>query len=88
MMEYRPLFYDLAIRPGAIYWTKVLHLPQPYAQGKDWVDSHKSSAFDFNYFTMGFEGYNNDAVGDSKTDGDVRAKSHACFIRTVFGEAK
>lgn len=44
----------------------------------------KSSAFDMNYFTMGFEGYGgNDAIPGNNTD-----NSHACFIRTVIPVSK
>lgn len=74
-----PLFYDLYKRPGAIYWCERYYKNVPYTPNKDWIDNSKSSAFDMNYFTMGFEGYGgNDAMEGSKND------SHACFIRTVI----
>lgn len=90
MMEYRPLFYDLAIRPGAIYWTKRYRENMPGIPGhSDWPDNRYASAFDFNYFTMGFEGYTNDAIGVISGDKNkILTQSHACFIRTVFGEEK
>lgn len=87
MMAYRPLFYDLAIRPGAIYWSKKLQTSDLGLPGHaDWPDNRKSSAFDMNYFTMGFEGYVNDAVNNKSDDWGIRSQSHACFIRTVFGD--
>ena len=75
MNMYAPLFYDLYIRPGAIYWLRdyVGKIPDG-ANG--YPDNKKSSAFDINFFTMGFEGYSNDAV-------PAATNSHACFIRTV-----
>ncbi len=37
----------------------------------------RSSSFDINFFTMGFEGFSNSSIPDSGTNSD------ACFIRTV-----
>ncbi len=89
MMHQRPLFYDLAERPGAIYWAKVYQLEMPKFPGSSsYSDARASSAFDINYFTMGFEGFQNGAANSQKTWDGVIAGSDACFIRTVFGEAK
>lgn len=89
-LKERPLFYDLYMRPGAVYWLQHFYSPVPqitkYTVGDDgkkkeikYIDSKKSSAFDMNYFTMGFEGYGgNDAIPND----DIN-KSHGCFIRTV-----
>lgn len=69
-IQYQPLFYDLYRRPGAIYWCR--------NRLDDNQTGNQSSAFDINFFTMSFGGYNNDAA--SANDG---SNSHACFIRTV-----
>ena len=81
MNQQRPLFYDLSDRPGAIYWMQDYHSEIPNVIGKDYEDNSKSSAFDINFFTMGFEGYGNNAV-PSVTN------THACFIRTVMNKKK
>lgn len=65
----QPLFYDLYRRPGAIYWC--------YKWDSDGNNGFlKSSAFDMNFFTMGFEGFQNGAAANAET-------SDACFIRLV-----
>lgn len=73
----QPLFYDLFKRPGAIYWCK------------DWRGggtSKNSSAFDINYFTFGFSGYDNSAARN--VDGQASTPNYtvpdACYIRTVY----
>lgn len=72
-LQYQPLFYDLYRRNGAIYWCR---------DRKSGTQSGaSSSAFDINYYTMGFNGYGNDA-----TTNDNGSDSHACFIRTVYTE--
>lgn len=71
-----PVFYDLWLRKGVIYWyrTRVLQ------SGKDGTNAgHFDYAHDFNYFTMGFDTYganNMDQTG-SVIDCDL------CFIRCV-----
>ena len=77
---YAPLFYDLYKRPGAVYWCKLCRsLPDNNP------DKKYSSAFDFNYFAYGFEGFSNDALGyigkAIQLDG---THSSACFLRTVI----
>ncbi len=86
-----PLFYDLYERCGAIYWMEHFYTSMPQFKAKDENGKEKpynvvskSSAFDMNYFTMGFEGYGgNDAIPGNNTD-----NSHACFIRTVIPVSK
>lgn len=83
-LKTRPLFYDLYERPGAIYWLRdrVLSIPEIPIEGNSgtkYRDGTKSCALDMNFYTMGFEGYMNDAASSNEgTD------SHACFIRTVI----
>lgn len=89
MMAQKPLFYDLCQRPGALYWAKVLLTTIPNAPGKDYQDAAKSSAFDINYFTMGFEGFLNGAVNDKTGSASaIISGSNACYLRTVFGAEK
>ena len=67
-----PLFYDLYMRPGAVYW-----LGQFRANSKlpdEMVDHKLVIGWDFNYFTFDFYPY---GVGAAQTGKD------ACFIRCV-----
>lgn len=70
-IQYVPLFYDLFERPGAIYQCRN-RLESTNNEVKN------SSAFDINYFTMGFEGFENGASNNNNG-----SDSDACFIRTV-----
>ena len=81
-----PLFLDLYRRPGALYWVRdwfsipdATTFPNPATNGADFIfDIRKSSALDINYFTFGFEGYENAAcVSEDGSDSD------ACLIRLV-----
>ena len=69
-VRYQPMFYDLYRRPGAVYWTY-----QWSTKGNS-DDFSYSSAFDMNFFTMGFEAFQNGAAPSAE-------KSDACFIRLV-----
>ena len=71
-IKYLPLFYDLFERPGAIYHCRNRLLKSEIK------NVNESSAFDINYFTMGFEGFLNGAA-----DADDGSNCDACFIRTV-----
>lgn len=71
-----PVFYDLWLRKGVIYWYRERVL-QSGKTGSS--HSHYDYAHDFNYFTMGFDTYaanNLDQTG-SVVDCDL------CFIRCV-----
>lgn len=89
-LQYRPLFIDLAERPGAVYWMEHFYKSIPKktnASNIKFYDASKSVAFDINFFTMGFEGYGeNDAMTADGNPGDavILSRSHACFIRTVI----
>lgn len=69
----QPLFIDLYRRPGALYWCSGYS-----SAGASEVT--KSSSFDINFFTMGFEGFSNGSI--SALTGNDRS-TDACFIRTV-----
>lgn len=103
--EYTPLFYDLYKRPGAIYWcerwldnrNENLGDPKsPYIQntaptgGSQIFNVRKSSALDINYFTMGFEGYENNASYNTPGNDTLTGfnNSDAAYIRTVTGRRK
>lgn len=90
----RPLFYDLYRRPGALYWCKIYKYPidkRPVKipDGKGgfvtnyYNDVEKSASFDINYFTMGFEGFDNASVTNDNGKACDGSMSDACFIRTV-----
>lgn len=82
-----PLFWDLFRRPGALYWCRrwqdIGKIEVEVGTGSNkrkvtYNDPRTSSSFDFNYFTMGFEGFeNNGAPNASGLDSD------AMYIRTV-----
>lgn len=78
-VEYMPLFYDLYKRFGAVYW-----LERPGGPGAASGDRTKGhTAWDINYFTMGFEGFESGAIG--KLDGkNGFTQSDACLMRVVY----
>ena len=88
VLNYTPMFYDLYMRPGAIYWCRdrLDSLPDKKHEVKDetgkvikteiYKDVKKSCDFDINYFSMGFEGFENGAAVQPKN-------SDACYIRTI-----
>lgn len=80
-LQFAPLFYDLFRRPGAVYWCRD-RIDTP-ASGS--VGIYKSSAFDINYFTMGFEGFDNGSANKNTNAGgvDKAYNSDALYIRTV-----
>lgn len=110
MRTYTPLFYDLCIRPGAIYWCekRLPSIAQLTVKVKEdengqlventytYSDVRQSSALDINYFTMGFEGFENNAAyanRDSQTGNIIVGQegfnnSDAAYIRTVTGARK
>lgn len=74
----KPLFYDLYMRPGAIYW-----LQQIYPPGRD--GESDIMAWDINYFSFDFNLISKSNVyatltGENKIE---TPKSDACFIRCV-----
>ena len=90
--SYTPLFLDLYRRPGALYWCQkyITNQDDIYMKNPDGsfvlvgvkndtkvFRVERSSSFDINFFTMGFEGFSNSSIPDSGTNSD------ACFIRTV-----
>lgn len=72
-IQIRPLFYDLYMRPGAIYWL---------GGYKTIGDKDNALAWDLNYFTFDFNHlpYNN--VFSAK-DSSLPKQSDACFVRCV-----
>lgn len=78
-VEYMPMFYDLYKRYGAVYW---LERPGgPGAVSGDRTQGH--TAWDINYFTMGFEGFENGAIGALN---GIKGfdQSDACLMRVVY----
>ena len=73
-MSLLPFFYDLYRRPGAVYWCRT----RENTSNGSVSDIRKSSAFDMNFFTMGFEGFENGACLSGNGQ-----NSDACFIRLV-----
>lgn len=74
-VEYQPLFFDIYKRYGAVYW-----LAEPYDVG----DNYPHSAWDINYFTMGFEAFQNGALGHTKGHTSAFNNSDACLMRVVY----
>lgn len=74
---YRPLFYDLYMRPGAVYWLK-----EQVADGGRPNDAGNKEciAWDFNYFTFDFNYLSSSNLFKAKDDVDC---SDACFVRCV-----
>lgn len=93
-----PMFADLYRRPGALYWCRSFYTDRNVIHLKDsngnFVQDNsgnpvfivvKSSSFDINYFTMGFEGFSNGSI-ETRSWAD-NSNSDACFIRTVRTKA-
>ena len=59
LIHYRPLFWDLYKREGAVYWCKSAST------------SGNKSAWDVNYFTFDFEPYDDSAIGNKTTSSDA-----------------
>lgn len=74
-LQYRPLFYDLYLRPGAVYWCKDI---RRNASGD--IDFSCTTAWDVNYFTFDFSGFGNNALSATE---NATTESSACFVRCV-----
>lgn len=77
----KPLFYDLYMRPGAIYW-----LQKVYPPGRD--GETDIMGWDINYFSFDFNLISKSNVYATITEKEeeketVTPKSDACFIRCV-----
>lgn len=57
LIHYRPLFWDLYKREGAVYWCK--------------ETGAANSAWDINYFTFNFEAFDQSAIGNRTTTSDA-----------------
>ncbi|MDO4757964.1 MAG: hypothetical protein Q4A18_01720 [Rikenellaceae bacterium] len=71
-----PVFYDLWLRKGVIYWYRT----RQHRTGNGTSHTHYSYAHDFNYFTMGFETYLANSV-ESSSDGTY--DSDMAYVRCV-----
>lgn len=72
-IEYRPFFFDLYRRPGAVYWCGSVTDP-----GNRWVEN---SAWDINYYTLNFDVFTTNAYAQGS-----EGTSDACLIRLVDKE--
>lgn len=74
----RPLFYDLYMRPGAVYWAK---------KTADWVEDGENNAnclgLDINYFTFDFSPIVRTNLFGERAKESEWSKSDACLIRCV-----
>lgn len=66
-----PLFYDIYMRPGAVYWLNKYSRNKGHSMGADF---EFVIGWDFNYFTFDFFPYGVSAANNGKD---------ACFIRCV-----
>lgn len=73
-LQYRPLFENIYMRPGAIYWCD-RYKSVTYTDEKGTTKSQNKSFLDVNYFTFDFN-----TGGDEPLAGET---SSACFIRCV-----
>ncbi|GFI01048.1 hypothetical protein [uncultured Phocaeicola sp.] len=72
---YRPLFFDLYRRPGAIYWCRDSWINN---KGNQEGDKRLHSAWDINYYTLNFSEFESNAY-----DGETGESSDACLMRLV-----
>lgn len=78
--EAMPLFYDLYMRPGAIYWAKQIGTAVNANTGK----LESSVALDINYFTFDFNYLPPTNIFQKEvSNGNDFQNSDACFIRCV-----
>ena len=78
--EAMPLFYDLYMRPGAIYWAKQIGTAVNANTGK----LEPSVALDINYFTFDFNYLPPTNIFQKEVwNGNDFQNSDACFIRCV-----
>ncbi len=75
-LQYRPLFYDIYMRPGAVYWCKDI-----VRSSNGDIPSTCCTAWDVNYFTFDFNIFGSIEALVSKSD--PANQSSACFIRCV-----
>ena len=78
-----PLFYDLYMRPGAIYWAKERHTDIDFNEGGASTDGNNIVGWDFNYFTFDFYPIVPSNVWKTANNSEVENGSDACFIRCV-----
>lgn len=71
-----PLFYDLYMRTGAIYWAKESY----NLEGDKVLPKGSYLGLDINYFTFDFNGMSSSSLHGN---GDGAYQSDACFIRCV-----
>lgn len=73
-----PVYYDLWLRKGVIYWYRT----RSVMSGEDGSnDAEYDYAHDFNYFTMGFDTYGANNLERSSTG--VTTDCDLCFVRCV-----
>lgn len=72
-----PMYYDIWLQKGAIYWYDVMYNP---AVDNDGVVSN-GYAHDINFYSMLLQTYGSNAVGQSDRDGNK--STDAAFIRCV-----
>lgn len=84
---YRPLFYDLYRRPGAIYWLQKL----VDETGRPQADYQRALGWDFNYFSFDFNLISAGNIIDNggwvptgqESNTGTPDSSNACFVRCV-----
>lgn len=74
-LTYRPLFEDIYMRPGAIYWCDKFKAVT-YTDAEGTKTSQNKSFLDVNYFTFDFNTGGNEPL-------EGKNSSSACFIRCV-----
>lgn len=80
-----PLFYDLYMRPGAIYWLKQNQSVNDIAVNKGDKEGG-AIGWDFNYFTFDFFTISKSNLygpDEGNSGADRSARSDACFVRCV-----
>lgn len=78
-LKYRPLFEDIYMRPGAIYWCERYEKPRPNSGNETDQQNPAKSFLDINYFTLDFNTGGMEPLEEGETD----KTSSACFIRCV-----
>jgi hypothetical protein len=73
-----PVYYDLWLRKGVIYWYRTRSLKSGKGGSND---AEYDYAHDFNYFTMGFDTYGENNL--ERSSEGVTTDCDLCFVRCV-----
>ena len=72
-----PMYYDIWLRKGGVYWYDIMFNPAVDFEGL----TSNGYAHDINYHSMLFQTYGSNPIGQYDRDGNK--STDACYIRCV-----